>query len=223
VKIRKVAITARHLPASAAFYRDVLQMPVVEHADRVTVRIGSSELILTRAEMTDGVHHLAFGIAPNEFDSMHQWLNQRVDIITVNGSQVVDGPETWNSQSLYFLGPEDILLEFIARQADIEVRGNDGDVPQPLSISEIGIGVVDVAATARELTTTLGLPTFPPQLPRFAPIGSHDGLLIVADQQRPWFPTFTHRPAQGRLTALINAPTPQQLNLADNITVSATA
>jgi catechol-2,3-dioxygenase len=107
---------------------------------------------------------------------------------------------------VYFHGPEEILLEFIARQADAEIPGGTGPVPRPLSISEVGIGVPDVGAAVSELTDTLGLPTFPPQEAQFAPVGNHDGLLILVDHERVWFPTRTHQAARGPLTARIHAP-----------------
>jgi catechol 2,3-dioxygenase-like lactoylglutathione lyase family enzyme len=223
MKIHEVRITARHLNACAAFYRDVLQMPVVEQADCVTVTIGSSQLILTRGDLDEGVPHLAFGISPHDFDLTRRWLGQRLELITVDDSPVIIGPDGWDSQSLYFLGPENILLEFIARQADSELGGSDDHIPQPVSISEVGIGVPDVGAAVHKLTTSLGLPQFPPQLPRFAPVGDHDGLLIVVDQERLWFPTFTHRAARGPLTARIDAPRhPWALNLAE-ATITAAA
>jgi len=206
MQIREVSITARHPDAAAAFYRDVLRMPVDEQSDRVTVTIGSSQLIITPGDQFEGIHHLAFGISPHDFDLAHRWLNEQIEPIIAQGSDVIDGPAGWNSQSVYFHGPEEILLEFIARQADAEIPGGTGPVPRPLSISEVGIGVPDVRAAVRELTDTLGLPTFPPQEAQFAPVGNHDGLLILVDHERVWFPTRTHQAARGPLTARIHAP-----------------
>ena len=206
MQIREVSITARHPDAAAAFYRDVLRMPVDAQSDRVTVTIGSSQLIITPGDQFEGIHHLAFGISPHDFDLARRWLNEQIEPIIAQGSDVIDGPAGWNSQSVYFHGPEEILLEFIARQADAEIPGGTGPVPRPLSISEVGIGVPDVGAAVRELADTLGLPTFPPQEAQFAPVGNHDGLLILVDDERVWFPTRTHQAARGPLTARIHAP-----------------
>ena len=171
MQIREVSITARHPDAAAAFYRDVLRMPVDEQSDRVTVTIGSSQLIITPGDQFEGIHHLAFGISPHDFDLARRWLNEQIEPIVAQGSDVIDGPAGWDSQSVYFHGPEEILLEFIARQADAEIPGGTSPVPRPLSISEVGIGVPDVGAAVRELTDTLGLPTFPPREAQFAPVG----------------------------------------------------
>lgn len=221
MKIREVAITARQLGEAAAFYRDVLEMPVEEHPGRVTVTIGSSQLIIAQGDRFAGVHHLAFGISPHDFDLARTWLNGRVEPIVAGDSEIIDGPEGWNSRSVYFLGPEAIVLELIAREADAATPGGDGAAPRPLSISEVGIGVPDTSAAVRELTHTLALPTFPPQEPQFAPIGNHDGLLILADYERIWFPTRTHQPARGPLSVRIDGPNQRrELQLTPNTTIT---
>ena len=118
MEIRQVALTlSRPEAAAAAFYRDVLELPVSTAGGQVRVTIGSSCLVLERGEQFHGVHHLALGIAPADFELARSWLSQRVAPISVDGSEVIDGPEGWDSNSLYFLGPEDIVLEYIARQA----------------------------------------------------------------------------------------------------------
>jgi len=161
VKIRQVAVTVDRLDQAANFYRDVLQLPIHAQAEQVTVTVGSSRLILEAGDHFDGVHHVAFGIAPADFEFTRGWLGQRVDPILVDGSEVIEGPEGWHSKSVYFLGPEDILLEFIARDADDHASASEADAPQPLSISEVGIGVPDVAGAVATLTEQLGLPAFP--------------------------------------------------------------
>jgi catechol 2,3-dioxygenase-like lactoylglutathione lyase family enzyme len=222
MKIREVVVTAHNLDAAATFYRDVLKMPVQEDPARVTVTVGHSRLVIVRGEPFDGVHHVAFGISPHDFDYARAWLKRRVDLIHAGGSEVIIGPAGWDSRSVYFLGPDDTLLEFIARQADAGLTTADSEVPQPFSISEIGISVPDTSAAVGEVTEALRLPTFPPQEPDFAPVGDHDGLLIIVDQDRIWFPTQVLHPAQGSLTVRIE--TPDQLAdvaLTEKVTLSA--
>ena len=115
MKIGQASLTVSRLDQAADFYRDILELPVVARDGSATVTIGSSRLVLEPGEDFDGVHHLAFGIAPVDFELARTWLSQRVEPIVVDGSEVIEGPEGWNSRSVYFLGPEDIVLEFIAR------------------------------------------------------------------------------------------------------------
>lgn len=221
VKIRQVALTVARLDPAATFYRDVLELPVVAHDERVTVTIGSSRLVLEPGDSFDGVHHLAFGIAPADFELARRWLSQRVELILVDGSEVIEGPAGWNSRSVYFLGPEGIVLEFIARDADAHVPAGQGQFPRPLSLSEVGIGVPDVTEAVHALTRDLGLPVFPPQGTQFAPVGGHDGLIILVDQERIWFPTEALQAARGPVTVELAAPRAGRLSLRQSATVFA--
>ncbi len=112
--IDEVALTVTGLAAAALVHQDVLELPVAEQPGQVTVTIGSSRLVLREGGHFAGVHHLAIGITPADFDVARGWLSRRVEPMTVDGSEVIEGPEGWNSRSLYFLGPEDIVLELIA-------------------------------------------------------------------------------------------------------------
>lgn len=221
MRILKATLTVARPDAAVAFYRDVLELPVAVYDGRVTVGIGFSSLVLEQGDDFEGVHHLAFGIAPADFELARTWLRQRVEPIMVEGSDVVEGPDGWNSRSLYFLGPEAILLELIARDADAHVPATQGQAPPVLSLSEVGIGVPDVAQAVLTLEQDLGLPAFPPQGTQFAPVGGHDGLIILVDQERIWFPTQTHQAAHGPVTVELEAPRAGRLSLRKLATVLA--
>jgi len=221
MQIQEVALTVTGLAAATRFYHDVLELPVAEQPGQVTVTIGSSRLVLEEGDQFAGAHHLAIGIAPADFEVARGWLSRRVEPIAVDGSEVIEGPEGWDSRSVYFLGPEDIVLEFIARDADSSAPAGDGRVPRPLSLSEVGIGVPSVHEAVRALTGELGLPTFPPQGAQFAPVGDHDGLIILVDQNRIWFPTDAQQAARGPVTVKLAAPRAARLSLRESGTVVA--
>ena len=210
MKILNVTLTVHDLAAAVTFYRNVLDMTVEENADGALVLAGSSRLSLIRGEPFHGVHHVAFGIAPEEFELAHAWLSARVSLLVNDGSAVIVGPGGWASRSLYFLGPEDIILEFIARSADADAKHGTHpgtrQSPRILSISEIGIAVPDVQAAVKRLSGELEIPPFYDQGENFAPLGNHDGLLIVVQQDRTWFPTKSLPAARGPLTVTIESP-----------------
>lgn len=206
MKIREVTISTTDLDAAADFYRNTLRLPVATAPDRVTVDIGFSKLVLTRDAPFQGVHHLAFGISPDDFDLARKWLRRQVEPIVVNGSDAIDGPPGWDSRSVYFRGPDDIVLELIARQADADAPASTGDAPGLLSISEVGIGVPDVEQAIGELGESFGLQPFTPRLPSFTPVGDHDGLLILVDRERIWFPTQDDLAADAAVAVRIDGP-----------------
>jgi catechol-2,3-dioxygenase len=74
-----------------------------------------------------------------------------------------------------------------------------------LRISEIGLAVPDVPAAVAALQNTFGLPVFGTAAGEFTPLGDHDGLLIVVQQDRPWFPT-TLTPSLGTIAVTVELP-----------------
>lgn len=207
MKILNVSITVCDVAKAAQFYRDILLLPVDVTPTGAEVVIGSSRLTLTAGGSFEGVHHLAFGILPAEFELAHEWLARRVSLLQAGSSDVFFGGDDWKSRSLYFLGPEGIILEFIARDADASTASSNGETPQMLSISEVGIGVDDVLDTVATLSEELAIPTFYDYSNTFASMGSDDGLLIVVNQERLWFPNKISQPARGPLTVQIESPT----------------
>lgn len=221
MKILNVTLTVCDLAAAVKFYRDILEMPVDENTSHAMVNAGSSRLSLIQGEAFDGVHHLAFGILPSEFEQAHAWLSARVPLLVKNGQEIFVSSGEWNSRSMYFLGPENIILEFIARDADANVKSDYKEKPLILSISEIGITVADVPEAVKRLSDELALPTFFYQNETFAPLGNHDGLLILVQQDRIWFPTKSLRPARGPLTVGIESALENtQLDLTSEILIT---
>lgn len=204
MRILNVSITVHDLSKAVKFYREVLLLPVEATPDSADVTIGSSRLTLSAGEGFEGVHHLAFGILPSEFELAHEWLARRVPLLQTDGSEIILGSDDWKSRSLYFLGPEGIILEFIARDADASPASAGGKNPQMLSISEVGIGVEDVLDTVATLSEELAIPNFYDCSSTFASMGSHDGLLIVVQQDRLWYPDKVSKPARGPLAIKIN-------------------
>lgn len=199
MRILSASITVQDVAKAARFYRETLQLPVEETPSRAVVTAGSSRLVLTAGGRFDGVHHLAFGIPPSDFGLAREWLAERVPLLLSGGSDVIVSSAAWSSRSLYFPGPEGIILEFIARDADAAAAPSAGPGPRVLSISEVGIGVADVLGAVAQISRELAVPVFHDLSGTFASMGSHDGLLIIVHEDRIWFPTADSRPARGPL------------------------
>lgn len=199
--IREVTITVGDVDVAATFFGEVLELPVVSRGlgPAMEVTAGWSRLILTSGTQDTGAHHLAFEVGKDRFTDVASWLRSRCDTISVDGSDVVSGPPGWKSQSVYFSGPEGMVLEIIARQDTHQVPGD-----RFLGISEIGLGVTHVSAACETVIDAMGISEYHFSSPTFAPLGDHRGLLIVVDRDRTWFPTQTSLPARGSLTALLN-------------------
>ena len=199
MKIHSVALTVQHLQAAAAFYCDVLGLPVSHSTNSASIQIGASRLELSEAQPYAGAHHLAFNIHPEQFELARAWLAERVQLLDHEGSTVIEGIPGWNSRSLHFTGPEGIILEYIARDAYAALpvpAPTSAGAPRPLSLGEAGLGVADVATAMQHLSAAGLAPDFKAS-PAFAPLGDEDGMLIVVPQARHWFPENLHPAATG--------------------------
>jgi len=198
MRITRLSLPASDPAASTAFYRDVLQLPV---AATTQVRIGWSLLDLVAANADVGSVHLAFNIPSTRFDAACGWLSQRVPLLRDPlGESRFALDAAWQSQSVYFAGPDGAVLELIARKPLPAHAVADGafSAAELLCISEIGLPSAQVPAVAAAAQERMGLPPFMPVSDVFAPLGDHEGLLIVVDAQRRWFPEQRQLPfAQG--------------------------
>lgn len=81
------------------------------------------------------------------------------------------------------------MLEFIIRRElpnDVSGAFSGGDV---LGVSEVGVPVANVAAFRDAACAGLALEPYCQGGPTFRPIGDVNGLLIVVERGRAWFPT----------------------------------
>ncbi len=186
MRITHVRLPCTDVAAGLAFYGEVLRMPVeAEH-----VRIGWSRLQLTPAAEVGSVH-LAFNLPPARFDAACDWLSQRAAFLRdEQGTTRFALGGAWQSQSVYFAGPDGAVLELIAR-APLPAQPATQDAfsaRELLCISEVGLPSAQVPAVVAMAQQRLGLHPLQPPSSEFAALGDHTGLLIVVDAQRRWFP-----------------------------------
>ncbi len=189
MRITNVDLITADVAAAAAFYAGVLERPVTLAGDSATVAIGTSTLSLRQGSATAGINHLAFTIPASRFAEAKAWVSGRVPLLTKDGTDEFPLGGTWNSESVYFAGPDGSILELIARHSLANATEHSFTSADLLSVSEVGLGVPDVPLVVGALETQFGLARFGDGSNEFSPVGDHDGLLIVVSQDRPWFPT----------------------------------
>jgi catechol 2,3-dioxygenase-like lactoylglutathione lyase family enzyme len=189
MRITRIDLTSTDVTAAARFYAEVLAQPVTAVANSATVRIGASTIVLRPGPGTTGIHHLAFTIPTNRFVQAKAWLSDRVPLLTKDGADAFPLGGVWNSESVYFAGPDGSILELIARHGLDNATEHDFTAADLLCVSEVGLGVPDVSGVVDALETRFGLSRFGDGGDEFSPVGDADGLLIVVAQDRPWFPS----------------------------------
>ena len=196
MRIDHVRFPVPDVPAGAAFFRDVLGLPV----DGGLVRVGRSRLeLVAAAGAVPATQHLAFSVPGDAGRAAHDWLAQRVELLGHDGEDLFEAPPSWDACSSCFLGADGTVLELIARRRRPERLG-DGDFgPEHLlAISEVGIAVTSVADARERLAREAGsVPFGGPGSGTFSAVGDDEGLLVLVAPGRSWFPTPDHpaRPA----------------------------
>jgi catechol-2,3-dioxygenase len=199
MRITDVRMGTRDLGAAARFYRDVLELPVT--SDVVTV--GSSTITLVEASVRES-NHLAFTIPSNRFEQATAWLAARVEPMSWDdGETELRLDEPWNSESIYFRGPDDIILELITRQHLANPTDEPFSSAQLLCVSEAGLATPSVPEIFDEVRRVFGVETFAGESADFTTAGDQHGLLILVTEGRPWFPTSDALASTGSLTVSI--------------------
>lgn len=187
MRIRKVTLPVTDVTAASRFFGDLLQL----QTSGAEVAIGWSTIELVRSDSARvGGIHLAFNIPSNRFDAAKAWLLARCPIQTdPSGREVFTFDENWDAESIYFTGPDDSILELIARR-----RLGPSDQRGPFHgselqcLSEVGLPIANVTALSEQMRDAFGIKPFGIPGDAFAALGDDEGLLILTRRTRPWFP-----------------------------------
>lgn len=206
--IKSLRLPSEDLRAVAQYFREVLQLPVQEAGPIVTVDAGSTRLEFVPGPAPAGANHLAFTIPCNRLAEAQQWLGARAELLSLDGEDHFPLGDPWGSDSIYFKGPDGLVLEFIARRRLNNQRSGAFTSSSVLNVSEVGLAVPDVRRALLEIGETLGIAPFAGDSQSFHALGDHRGLLILVTEGRPWFPTRNAVSSAGYLNVEI-ADTPR--------------
>ncbi len=187
MRILQLALPVSDVAQVGAYFSDVLQLPV----NGGSVQIGWTRLQL-RAAGSDPVGgvHLAFNVPANRFAAATEWLLARAPLQTnAKGEAHFTFGDAWASESIYFEGPDGLILELIGRRRlPASNRTSPFHGSELTCVSEVGLPVAEVPALHARAEAALGLKPLSPPTPHFAALGDDEGLLIVVDATRAWFP-----------------------------------
>jgi catechol-2,3-dioxygenase len=190
MKIKEIILLSDDLSETSRFYSELMGFTISESTtSKITFKVGRSQLTFLHTN-NHCIYHFAFDIPHNKLDEVIQWLSARVDLIEFQGSNVIDFPN-WNAKSLYFYDNNGNILEFIARFENKNESYHSFDSSNIVSISEIAFVTENVEKLAKNLIQTHSLTYYFRQVQRedFSVIGDDDGLIIIVDSARNWFPT----------------------------------
>jgi catechol-2,3-dioxygenase len=202
MQLTRITLPARHAADVAAFYAENLGLPVQLDERTAHVRLGSTELVFEESLPLAGSHHLAFTVPNGKLAGGKTWLRGRAPLFDLDGQDEFEPAPSWNARSVYFEGPEDSVLELIARRDLDNAAGGVFSSADLLYASEVGVAVPGVRETVARLRAEAGLTSYGEEpAANFAAVGDVHGLLILVTPGRTWFPT-TSRTAAAAATSV---------------------
>lgn len=199
MRLLHLTLPVSDVTAVAAYFRDVLQQRVVGNH----VHIGWSTIELQPAEECPvGGVHLAFNVPDNRFSAAMAWLRERTPLQrNPEGLDYFALESNWQSQSVYFTGPDGLILELIGRRR-LPDSAHQGPFHgnELTCLSEVGLPSQEVDTVREQANQCFGLRPLSPPSPQFAPMGDDEGLLIVVAADRSWFPEQKDLPNARGLT-----------------------
>ncbi|TPD62490.1 VOC family protein [Stenotrophomonas maltophilia] len=187
MRLLHLSLPVSDVASVAAYFRDVLQLEVA--GDQVRIGWSTIQLQPANGRPVGGVH-LAFNVPDNRFADAMSWLRTRTPLqCNPEGLDYFALESSWQSQSVYFTGPDGLILELIGRRRlPASDRTGAFHGSELTCLSEVGLPSHDVDAVREQASQRFGLRPISPPSPQFAPMGDDEGLLIVVAADRRWFP-----------------------------------
>lgn len=192
MKLDQIEIKTNDIQKTKAFYETVFGLFILENDEKsITFQAGTSILKFIEDSQFNSVYHFAFNIPENQLEEAILWCKNKVDLIVLEDKSVITHFENWNAHSVYFFDHNDNLLEFIARHDLNNEQVGEFNSASILNISEIGIVTESPLKLGNQLIEEHGLHFFSQNTntEKFAAIGDHEGLLILVQPNRNWYPT----------------------------------
>lgn len=194
MKITELMLETHCLKRMMDFYSNVLGFKLLDaNEEAFTFQAGFTRFTFKRnRNLARPFYHFAFNVPANLFLDSVSWLSERgVQFLPAqDGEILIEQGSRWNAHSGYFHDPAGNIAEFIARHRLPGTETQQFSVDQVMGVSEIGLPVTNSPNTVQELRSHCGVDMpHDENDPDFVGLGSDEGLLIVVNHKRPWFPS----------------------------------
>lgn len=192
MKIIEIELLSDTLSETENFYTKNLGVKVYAKSNSsLTFRLGFTKLIFRKSVNAKPVYHFALDVPNNRFEEAYKAIKQKVPLLPIKkGSDIADF-SNWDAKSFYFIDNNGNIVEIITRYGNRAFSDEPFTANSYLSVSEIGIVTNDVPQLAATLRSEYGISAFHRQPPgeKFTVCGDDDGLFILAEKGRDWYPT----------------------------------
>lgn len=192
MKIHHIELLSDDLKATEHFYTEILGFVVQEkNTASLSFQIGTTKLTFRQSYQQKPFYHFTFNIPCNQIQEALVFLAKRVALMEAEPNQYIVDFERWNAQSCYFYDNNGNILECIARFDLHNERISTFDNQSFLCISEISLVADDVSLFAETIANKYPIPLFEKAIKQdnFAALGDDNGLILIAQTGRKWYPT----------------------------------
>ncbi len=207
MRIQKLKLYTNKLEKEKEFYAKTLGFKVIEsNPNKFTLKVGWSEFTFEKSENAH-TYHYCFLIPANKLFQALEWMEKRVDIITLENGRKIQRFESWNADAFYFYDGSGNVAEFIVRHDLKNESYSEFTLTDLLCVNEIGMPTNDITKLNTELTQNFGTEFWKGDLHSFGTHGSQEGLFLLPNynQKNVWFPTSVHiKPEPFSTTILSN-------------------
>jgi len=203
MNILEIEIQTDDLIETENFYTGILGLKLVRKGQNsISYSAGKSILTFIKSNTTNPKYHFAFNIPNNKLHEAIVWMNSKLNLIENDETGIIANFESWNANAIYFYDNNNNIVEFIARFDLYNATNKPFDILSILSISEIGIVTDEPLKLAEDLIELNGFYFFEKSTKseKFAALGNDNGLFIIAETNRKWYPT--EQPAEKHFTRI---------------------
>jgi catechol 2,3-dioxygenase-like lactoylglutathione lyase family enzyme len=192
MKISELIIQTIDLDQTEIFYSTILAFKIISKTESsVSFNVGNSILTfeITNKEIKPK-YHFAFNIPCNKLEEAMLWISEKISLIEIDGGSVAHF-ENWRAEAIYFYDNNKNILELIARKDLNNYSENEFSNESIISISEVGIVTKKPMVLGNELIKMTKSEFFSkgPKREDFVAVGNENGLFVISNSQRNWFPT----------------------------------
>lgn len=194
MKIKSLVLETKDMKGLAAFYHQVLELPVIKTNTDLLITIGTTIIRFKQSTRQDPFYHFAITIPSNKIEEAKEWLSKKVELLWIEEyKSVIADFINWKAKSVYFFDPSGNVVELIARFDLHNETEETFSSNQLLSVSEIGLVFpkADIENQTASLLQQFSLSYFDkqPPFPNFKAVGDDEGLFIIVPEDRNWYPT----------------------------------
>ena len=192
MKIKRITLYTHQLEAQKSFYNDVLGFELTkETSQSFSVQAGWTELTFHKSD-TVYIYHYCFMIPSNRLFQAIQWLQNKTDLIKIEGDRIIERFESWNANSIYFYDGAGNIAEFIVRH-DLKNEKQDAgfSLTDIICLNEIGVVSGDISTNNQTLETKFDSKIWRGNAKAFGANGTQEGLFLLINYnlKKSWFPT----------------------------------